>query len=36
MSATDAAIYREKKNHGSGTTALINFKWRNGKYNENS
>ena len=37
MLATDAAI--QKKGRGSGTTATIirynNFKWRNGRYNEN-
>ena len=33
-SAVDARIQKKKK-HGSGTTALIIFKWRNERHNEN-
>ena len=44
MSATDTAIKKKKKKNGSDgrpldlasrTTALIIFKWRNGRYKEN-
>ena len=36
MSATDAAIQKKKKKKWISNYSIDNFKWRNGRYNENS